>query len=63
MVSSASAWLDDAGVGNVFDATSRTLRLDNVARLIAVHESLPCRTAARLFDHSCFHPTEKEGSK
>ena len=40
MVSSASAWLDDAGVGNVFDATSRTLRLDNVARLMAVHESL-----------------------
>ena len=34
-----------------------------VARLMAVHESLPCRTAARLFNDSCFHPTEKEGSK
>jgi len=34
MVSSASAWLDDAGVGNAIDATSRTLRLDNVARLM-----------------------------
>ena len=34
MVSSASAWLDDAGVGNVVDATSRTLRLDKVARLM-----------------------------
>jgi hypothetical protein len=31
---SASAWLDDAGVGNVVDATSPTQRVDNVARLI-----------------------------
>jgi hypothetical protein len=30
---SASAWLNDAGVGNV-DATSPTQRVDNVARLI-----------------------------
>jgi len=64
MVSSASARLDDASVvANVVDATSRTLRLDKVARLMAVQESLPCRTAARLFDHSSFHSSEKEGSK
>ena len=34
MVSSASARLDDAGVGNVVDATSPMQRLDNIARLI-----------------------------
>ena len=34
IVPSASAWLDEAGVGNVVDATSPTQRLDNIARLI-----------------------------